>query len=152
MLWVKLERVSVMRLTLNLLAAVITFLAGLALGASYLPALMLASLIGLAVPLTIMGLVLYQGLILGRKWRPAVGKATLGLLLWSIPSYPIVLTGFLVLTYEPFTVGPRPALSAQLLGLTLVAIYGLAGLRLCLWVNRYDAGGGHWLYRSRPIT
>jgi hypothetical protein len=68
--------------------ALLTFLIGVATTVCLLPLAVYSSLLLLfLIPLTIAGIVVYQGAYLKKAWRPALGKGFLALLLWYFPSH-----------------------------------------------------------------
>lgn len=137
----------------RLIIAGLTFCLGL--GLSLLPERSGPFVLSLAffvlMPIASMSIVVYQGAYLKKAWRPAIGKAILAIFLWLFPS-PIILVGTLVFWLDPFYFESSvPETIASRLWLCLwIGAYGVVGVRLCCWVNRYEAGG-HWLLRSNQL-
>ena len=142
-----------MRIFARIMIAGLTF--GFSIGLTAAAKLPLALLISLVffflIPLIISSIVLYQGSLLKKAWRPAIGKGFLAIFLWLFPSL-IIVVGNLFFYAESLdhqkTYGQPLAPSVILLGLS--GAYCLAGLALCRWVNNYDEGN-HWLLNNHHL-
>jgi hypothetical protein len=127
--------------------ALLTFTLGrLAVATASLPFFFLCfALVGVGVVAAIVALVVYQGAVLKREWRPVIGKGTLSLLFWVFPS--LWLLCFNLMFYVRETTDwdgrplPRPVEEGlgssfdTLLMLSFTLVYGLMGAGLCLWVK-----------------
>ena len=134
----------------RLIVAFLTFSIGIATTVIIdLPLALLFSLLLLfLIPLTIIGIVLYQGTYLKKEWRPAIGKGFLAMFLWLFPSKIVVLVNLFSLMdglhAEPLS---RETLMPKLIISSLTISYALVGFGLCCWVRRYSVGK-HWLLNN----
>jgi hypothetical protein len=133
-----------------MLAALLTFAVGcLAAAVGPLHVFVLFCALILSVPLMIVGLVVHEGAVHGREWRPLVGKGVLSILLWGAlsPLTLLVQAAFYLTDADwdaplasPAT-EPPVSLFALVSLAVLTAIYGLLGAGLCLWVRAREGRG-----------